>query len=367
MDNIVRASFVFGKSTKTRNLHQWDYGQVLQFAGIDMPSAYTVHFANQPMSGDAKTQVGDANGVDIPDEYLTTGLPVYAWVFLHTGADDGETVYSVTIPVTKRPKPTEKPPTPQQQGAIDQAIAALNEGVEAVQEIAETIPQTIDAALEAAKESGEFDGPPGPPGETGPEGPEGPKGETGAQGPQGPQGPQGERGETGATGAQGPTGMKGDTGATGPQGPKGDTGATGATGPQGPQGIQGPAGADGVGVPPGGTVDQVLTKASGADYDAAWADKNPVVHVSGSMPAITARAGVRYICGECATLDITLPESGCVGVVFECGSAPTVLTITPPTGVTVRWANGFDPTSLDANSTYELNVCDGLGVAVKWT
>lgn len=160
-DNIVKASFVFGKTATTRSLRQWDYGQVLQFEGIDLPAAYTVHFANQPTNGNAKTQVGGPDGVTILDEYLTTGLPVYAWVYLHSGADDGETVYSVTIPVTKRPRPVEDEPTPVQQGAIDTAIAALNEGVETVEGIAEAIPQTIDAALEAAKESGEFDGPPG--------------------------------------------------------------------------------------------------------------------------------------------------------------------------------------------------------------
>ena len=254
-DNIVKASFIFGKTATTRSLRQWDYGQVLQFEGIDLPAAYTVHFANQPMSGNAKTQVGGPDGVAILNEYLTTGLPVYAWVFLHAGADDGETVYSVTIPVMKRPKPTEEPPTPVQQGAIDTAIAALNEGVETVESIAEAIPQTIDAALQEAKDSGEFDGPQGPQGETGPQGPQGiqgPKGDTGAIGPQGPQGPQGERG---------------DTGATGPQGPKGDTGATGATGPQGETG---PAGAPGMGVPSGGTTGQVLSKASGTDYDTEW-------------------------------------------------------------------------------------------------
>lgn len=162
VDNVVRASFVFGKSTKTRGLHQWDYGQMLKFEGLPLPASYTVHFANQLLSGTAKTQVGDSDGVDIPDEYLTTGLPVYAWVYLHTGADDGETVYSVTIPVTQRPQPTEEPPTPQQQGAIDQAIAALNAGVEQVEGIAEGIPATIDAALQEAKDSGEFDGPQGP-------------------------------------------------------------------------------------------------------------------------------------------------------------------------------------------------------------
>lgn len=94
---------------------------------------------------------------------------------------------------------------------------------------------------------------------------------------------------------------------------------------------------------------------------------NGAVSISGSTPSITAKAGVRYICGEVATLDITLPASGIVDVVFQSGSTPTVLTITPPTGVTVKWANGFDPIALDANTTYEINIADGLGVAVRWT
>jgi hypothetical protein len=94
---------------------------------------------------------------------------------------------------------------------------------------------------------------------------------------------------------------------------------------------------------------------------------NAPVSVSGSTPTITALAGVQYVCGEVSTLDITLPESGCVDVRFASGSTPTVLTITPPSGVTVKWANGFDPTSLEADTTYEINIADGLGVAASWT
>ena len=128
--NIVTASFGASRLVRTRALYQWNYGQVLQFVGLDLPSAYTVHFSNQGVGGTAKTQVGNADGVDTPNEYLTTGQAVYAWVFLHTGADDGETMYSVIIPVTARPKPVEDEPTPVQQGVIDQAIAALNDAVE---------------------------------------------------------------------------------------------------------------------------------------------------------------------------------------------------------------------------------------------
>lgn len=94
---------------------------------------------------------------------------------------------------------------------------------------------------------------------------------------------------------------------------------------------------------------------------------NGSVSVTGSTPTITALPGIRYVCGEVTTLDITLPASGIVDVVFESGSTATTLTITPPTGQTVKWANGFDPTSLDANTTYEINIADGLGVAVGWT
>ena len=92
-----------------------------------------------------------------------------------------------------------------------------------------------------------------------------------------------------------------------------------------------------------------------------------IVQVEGSTPTITCEDNHRYICGEVLSLNITLPASGIIDVVFESGSTPTVLTITPPTGVTVKWANGFDTTSLDANATYEINIMDGLGVAATWT
>lgn len=90
---------------------------------------------------------------------------------------------------------------------------------------------------------------------------------------------------------------------------------------------------------------------------------NGSVSVSGTTPTIVAKSGIRYVCGEVATLDLTPPASGICDVVFESGATATVLTITG----TVKWANGFDPTSLDTNTTYEINIMDGLGVAVGWT
>ena len=95
------------------------------------------------------------------------------------------------------------------------------------------------------------------------------------------------------------------------------------------------------------------------------------VSVTGTTPTITALSGIQYVCGEVATLDITLPASGIVDVVFESGSTPTVLTVTPQTGMTVEWANGFDSTALEADTLYELNVrmvgSKCLGVAGAWS
>jgi len=90
---------------------------------------------------------------------------------------------------------------------------------------------------------------------------------------------------------------------------------------------------------------------------------NSLVTISGMTPTITAEANTRYVCGEVTTLSFTPPASGVCDVIFASGTTATVLTVPS----TVKWANGFDPTSLDANTTYELNICDGLGVAVSWT
>ena len=91
--------------------------------------------------------------------------------------------------------------------------------------------------------------------------------------------------------------------------------------------------------------------------------------VTGTTPSITGVADTRYICGEVSTLTITAPESGIIDVTFTSGSTATVLTVTSAkANTTIKWANGFDPTSLDANTTYEIRIMDGeLGAALLWT
>jgi len=79
------------------------------------------------------------------------------------------------------------------------------------------------------------------------------------------------------------------------------TSLQGAEGPQGPQGVQGVPGTDGtdgtngtngVGVPVGGTTNQILAKASNTDYDTAWVDAPTGSSVSGTTGRISVTAGV---------------------------------------------------------------------------
>ena len=89
---------------------------------------------------------------------------------------------------------------------------------------------------------------------------------------------------------------------------------------------------------------------------------NGAVMVSGTTPTITALSGVRYICGEVATLDITPCANGICDIVFTSGSTATVLTLPS----TVKFPDGeFVP---EANTTYEISILNGIyGVVVSWT
>ena len=128
MSNILRVAFKHERRIESRPLYQYDYGQVLKFIDLELPYSYEVHFSNHE-KGSSITQLGNENGVAIPDSLLTSGLPVYAWLYLHAGDADGETEYMVKIPVYKRAAITNDQPTPVQQDVITQAIAALASGV----------------------------------------------------------------------------------------------------------------------------------------------------------------------------------------------------------------------------------------------
>jgi len=222
-DNIITLRMGDGEMNYASQAYQYDYGQILQIQGIELPTAYEVHFSNR-QKGESKSAIGNSDGVIIPDEFFQSGENILVWLYLHAGSEDGETVYSGIIPVTRRARPTDTEPTPVQQDVITQAIAALNTAVEETgenarkaeeeanraEEEADSIGETVQEALQEAKDSGEF------------KGEKGEKGDTGAQGPQGAQGEKGEKGEKGDTGPQGPQGTQGEKGEKGEKGDPGE-------------------------------------------------------------------------------------------------------------------------------------------------
>lgn len=117
------------------------------------------------------------------------------------------------------------------------------------------------------------------------------------------------------------------------------------------------------------TVDGVTVTYSANDLYVT-PQQNPAmetVQVSGSTPSITGVDNTRYICGEVSTLTIVPPASGIIDVRFESGSTATVLTVTPPTGLTMQYPAWFDPTDLEANTTYEISIEDGIyAVVMVW-
>ena len=85
--------------------------------------------------------------------------------------------------------------------------------------------------------------------------------------------------------------------------------------------------------------------------------------MTGTTPSITAKAGIRYMCGEVSTLSITPPASGDMEVIFTSGSTATVLTVPN----TVKFPSWFDPTDLEANKTYDMIITNGtFGVVTSW-
>lgn len=150
--NMHKTSFGALREIKARPLWQYDYGQKMQFVGIELPETYEVHFSNTP-HGEATTSIGDTSGVDIPDIYLTTGQPVYAWIFLHNGESDGATEYMVTIPVKRRAKPTDAAPTPVQHDVITVAIAKLNDAVQRSEAAVGSSEESAQRAAHSANEA----------------------------------------------------------------------------------------------------------------------------------------------------------------------------------------------------------------------
>lgn len=146
MDNITIATFLNNeKSIWTEPLTRIDYGQYLQIEGLELPISFEVHFSLNgeealPMIGSFADGVGV---VQIPDELLQESGKLAAYIYLHTGENDGETVYTIQTRIAPRPGVSPSEPTPVQQDIVTQAIAALQSAVEITDENVETTNENV--------------------------------------------------------------------------------------------------------------------------------------------------------------------------------------------------------------------------------
>ena len=152
--NILTATFKPGARVCTPDKKgvQYDYGQVLKIAGLDLPDAFEVHFAN---AGDTTTitQIAQNGVVEIPDQFFTSSKQINAYIFLHDGETDGETEYKITIGVLPRPAISDEEPTPEEQSAITQAIAALQSAVSQTAQSETNAAASAESAATSASEA----------------------------------------------------------------------------------------------------------------------------------------------------------------------------------------------------------------------
>ena len=128
---MITVTFLNGciLATAEQSLWQYSYNQQLQINGLELPGVFTVDFCNE---GDTTTvaMIGSSGVVGIPNELLTSGRDIVAYVFQKSVLTGGITRCEIRIDVLTRPERDDETPTPEQEAVIDQYIAELNEGVE---------------------------------------------------------------------------------------------------------------------------------------------------------------------------------------------------------------------------------------------
>lgn len=151
--NIITANFSGGgTSATTAPLWQWDYGQVLCITGIeDLPAAFEVHFSTNKTGGVSTVAVGADGQVTIPNALLTIGKNLNAWIYLSDAQGEGETEYSITIPVKARPMPETY--DAEVSGEFDDVVRQVSEYAQTAQTAADNAGASASAAATSASEA----------------------------------------------------------------------------------------------------------------------------------------------------------------------------------------------------------------------
>ena len=115
MSNIIRAMFADSKQIKatarkldSKPIWQWDYGQILEIHGLNLPAALEVHFAMAAAGNEAVIRVGTTEDavtrVTIPERYLEQSGLLLAYVYV-SSLSAGQTEHEIQIRIESRVKP----------------------------------------------------------------------------------------------------------------------------------------------------------------------------------------------------------------------------------------------------------------------
>lgn len=122
MSNEITAYFK-GRTGVAESVYQYDYGRVLVFDDIELPSVFEVHF-ELPGSDEAIIVAGQDNRAAIPNACLDAAGIVTAYVYAHEGQNDAETEYIVRFNVMHRAKPIDDG-SEKEQSFMSDAIALM--------------------------------------------------------------------------------------------------------------------------------------------------------------------------------------------------------------------------------------------------
>lgn len=114
-----------GEDVTERPLYQWDYGQVLQLEGLELPPTFEVHLTDDT-NHQAYLLMGQDDQVAIDDTIMERAGTLTLYICLHDTEDDGESVYIARLVRKKKIKPAAVPFTPVQQDLATQIMATLN-------------------------------------------------------------------------------------------------------------------------------------------------------------------------------------------------------------------------------------------------
>ena len=156
MNNAIKANIKSqDQTTFTRSVWQYDYGQILQITGAELPPAVEVQFSLHEKSGETITRVATTTDgvteVQIPNELLKRDgckgdYFIYAYIFV-SDEKSGNTKYKIAIAVRKRPKPEEPTDEPEQEENLFHAT------VVAVNAAADRAEQSEQKAKESAEKA----------------------------------------------------------------------------------------------------------------------------------------------------------------------------------------------------------------------